>query len=759
MHESQPNRASRIQLHATKGCSESAHGPRAAANRSPRVRQLACACVGLAAWMTAQDGPAYAKDVIWRQEGAAALSKGQRDGVVISDDGAIRLGPRLTALPALDCNRVWDLARSVDGTLFAASGDQGRIYRFRPPGDWQLIHDAGNTLTLCLDLDGTGRIAVGTGPEGRVLEMNGDGSNVTSSWPHPSVKYVWKVRYAADGSLYAATGPQGQLWKKSSGAAGAWSLIFDAPQPHLLSLALAPDGSVYAGSDAGALIYRIPAGGDAEVVLDAPQDEVRVLLHVDGVLYAGTASEPPSSPARAAAWLRPGLAGNRVLRASTRAGRPGPGSLGDDADAPGGTARLRPGAAGENVVYRIEAGDAPREIFRVKALIHALAVEGDRVLVGTGPDGQLYELTDHARRVTPLARIPHAQILTMLSGPEKSTWLGTSDPGAVYKLSAGCFDSGTFVSEVLDTSLPSRFGALRFEGEEPPGTRVVVHARTGSIAEPDATWSDWSEAGQPLDPARFVQYRLTLTTRDPSQSPTVTCVELAYRTLNLPPEITSLNVPDLTSLDGSTRRTKVDMKWEASDPNDDDLTYELSIRKDDWPHWLPLNRHVPIVDKTWSLDTTTLPTGRYRLRLVARDDRSNPPAEALASTRTSTPFWIDHLPPAVELEMLAATNGALRIRARVSDRLTRIARVEYCLDGGPWTPAFPDDGLFDSLQEDVSLLFEGLSPGTHVLVLKATDAAGNPGASDLVFTAQGTAQRSEKVNTRMDSRKETGKSR
>ena len=69
----------------------------------------------------------------------------------------------------------------------------------------------------------------------------------------------------------------------------------------------------------------------------------------------------------------------------------------------------------------------------------------------------------------------------------------------------------------------------------------------------------------------------------------------------------------------------------------------------------------------------------------------------------------------------------------LTDDLTRIAKAEYAVDGGPWTPIFPDDGIFDSPREQINLSLPDLAGGTHILMVKATDAAGNIGTGDLLL--------------------------
>ena len=83
---------------------------------------------------------------------------------------------------------------------------------------------------------------------------------------------------------------------------------------------------------------------------------------------------------------------------------------------------------------------------------------------------------------------------------------------------------------------------------------------------------------------------------------------------------------------------------------------------------------------------------------------------------------------------LTVDPAAGKATARLTDPLTRLVKAEYALDGAAWSPAFPDDGLFDQLEEKLTIALGKLRPGTHVLMVRTTDAAGNIGTADTVFT-------------------------
>ncbi|MFI5457183.1 MAG: hypothetical protein ACHRXM_17190, partial [Isosphaerales bacterium] len=413
-------------------------------------------------------------------------------------------------------------------------------------------------------------------------------------------------------------------------------------------------------------------------------------------------------------------------RARPPAGRP----------AGGGSAAPKPISPGDNAVYRLDADGVPREVLRVKALVHALAWADDRLLVGTGPEGQLFELRDHGHESAPVAKLDNGQILSLLAEPDGAIIMGTGDPGSVVRLSPGYAAEGRLVSEVHDTKLVSRFGSLRWQGDRPPGTEISFQARSGNVGEPDETWSAWSAyqtnpaiASTASPAGRFIQYQVKLSTKDLRRTPELRSVSLSYRTSNLAPEISRLEVPDVSTADGAARQVRLSVRWDASDPNDDDLNFILKVRKEGWPEWIRLTDE-PITEKTFAWDTTAFPSGSYRLKLVASDRPSNSPGDALTRDRESLTFLVDHDPPSVNL-----TPRGRGASIDLKDELTRLVKADYALDGGPWTPIFPDDGLFDTLHEKITLSLPDLKPGMHVLMIRATDSAGNVGAGDALIEA------------------------
>jgi hypothetical protein len=371
-------------------------------------------------------------------------------------------------------------------------------------------------------------------------------------------------------------------------------------------------------------------------------------------------------------------------------------------------------------------------------MLLSLLRENGRLVIGTGMDGQLFEVNEATKERSEVARLDHGQIHRLLRRKDGSIVVGAGDPGKLYVLVDKYAAKGTVVSDVLDAKIISKWGALRWKASTPKGTAVTVAVRTGNLAEPDETWSDWSEeqtdsrdAAVTAPTARFLQYRVTMSTADPESSPTLRSVAIRYMTNNQAPEVSSIDVPDLDAVNLENPK-KIKIKWSATDPNEDELSYALFVKKEGWKTWVRLEDDLDKKEYEW--DTTTTPSGIYRVKIVASDRKDNSAKEALSGEKISAPLVVAHAAPSVTVKVAGMDGERVLIEGTGTDALARLTAASFAVNGKKWTNVFPTDGLFDSKKEAFRFSTEPLKPGTYVLVLKVSDAAGNTGSADVVFT-------------------------
>jgi hypothetical protein len=705
-----------------------------------------------------------AKVKVWHHYNAAHYEKAQLKHAVISNEGALRLSRQLKPLAALEATHVWDVVEDKAGNLFAATGEEGKIFRVAPDGKVSVAFTSGDSQVLCLALSPDGTVYAGTGPHGLLLRIRSDGGSVLCK---SLETYIWSLAVEDNGqAVYAGTGPKGRIYRVTLD--GTARVFYTTKQEHILSLAKGPEGLLYAGTDKDGLVYRIDPKGKGFVLYSTPQTEVHTLLvSADGV-YAGTSSpirrrgNPSGTPTPGKNVLPPAGSSTSVpisdkeksksgLDEANIGGPPSASSNStDSAEKISPAPSAPPPTVGENSLYRIATDGTVREIFREKALVLSLLRQNGRILIGTGMEGQLFEVDEATKERSEIARLDHGQIHCLLRRQDGSIVLGTGDPGKLYVLQDKYAVKGTVVSEVLDAKLISRWGSLRWKAETPAGTGVTVAVRSGNTAEPNETWSDWS--AEQTDPqqatvaaptARFLQYRVTLSTDNPSVTPTVRSLAVRYMTTNQAPEVTSIQVPDLDAVTLENPK-KLRLKWTATDPNEDDLAYSLFIRKEGWKNWVELEENLERTEYEW--DTTTTPSGTYRLKVVASDRIDNPPEDALSGERISGPFAVAHTPPTVTIKTTGMDGDQAILEATATDELVRLTSASFSVNGKKWANVFPTDGLFDSKTETFRFKTEALKPGTHVVVLRVKDAAGNTGTGDVVFTVKAKVENRQSSN-------------
>ncbi len=89
---------------------------------------------------------------------------------------------------------------------------------------------------------------------------------------------------------------------------------------------------------------------------------------------------------------------------------------------------------------------------------------------------------------------------------------------------------GTFTSEVIDLGHSSTLGRAALRSPALTMTGATVAFRSGDTAQPDASWSDWTNSAASGDPlgisGRHLQYRVTLRTASPRWTPEVLGVRI-----------------------------------------------------------------------------------------------------------------------------------------------------------------------------------------------------------------------------------------
>jgi len=720
----------------------------------------------------------------WVQTTRTDFEAGDAKGIAILPLGQIALAPELKALLTDPIAHVWALAADPKGTVYAATGFGAKVLRVQGDKvDTFFASPEKNDLEiLAVAVAPDGAVLAAAAPSGTLYRIAPDGK--AAALYKGSDQYIWGLATSPDGTIYAATGPNGKLLKITPN--GKATTLVTAKTSHFLCVLRAPDGTLYAGSDKKGLLYQVTPDGKSSVAYDAGDTDIRALaLDPQGRLYFATASAGPpvGRPSAPQPQLRPSTVtvrvgsedqGEREQGGEEGAAQPQPTPL------PSRPMPVQPGPPGgrgvPNAIYRLAPNGDVAKVVTLPVAFYSLAWHDGHLYAGTSPDGKLYRLDDD--QPVQLARLDQAQI-TAITAIGGQLLLATANPGQIQRAIAGHAPSGTFLSDAFDSSSHSRWGQIKWDARVPQGTTLTLATRTGNVSQPDATWSPWSaehgEGEAPAEPktitspaARFIQYRATLKTTQPKDTPVLDEVVIAFLQANAPPQIAQVTIgrpgkqrpPSSPSQPGqegaspsppSARSVgtnkqpvasqrgpfaeRVRIAWQASDPNKDELRFSLYYRGEDETTWKKVKDSLTATSYEW--DTTAVPDGLYRFRLVASDIGGNPPPLALEKEYVTEPFGVDNTPPAVE-EVKATVNAdrTVAVSARLKDASSAIASAEYSVDGGEWTSLAPADGVFDAKVETVELKTAPLDKGEHSIVIRARDEAENTGAGKAVVKVE-----------------------
>ena len=657
----------------------------------------------------------------FRLDTPQTLAGATAHGVAVSPDGELRALPPLAPAASFDEPLGLALAVTADGTAYVGTGHPARIWRVKA-GTKSLLAEVASDQITALLVDPSGNLWAATAQPAQLLELAAGTASprVVSTLPEGN---IWDLAWYR-GGLVAAAGNPGRLLRL--GASGL-DLAAEVPDAHARCLAVSGD-TLLIGTSGKGLVLRWTGSGPVGAVYDSDFTEIAALaVAPDGGIFAAALTGDPTLGAK------PSAKGDAEVTVTV--------STGGDA-----TPKTDNGTAASEILRIDPAGAATTWHRFTKQLAGALAWGDGHLVVGTGVEGQLWQVTEGA--AAELDTVDAAQVVRLADG---GVWVLTQGP--VRLLHRTGRPHGTFTSPALDAGQPAHWGAVHVRSVPSGGGGCTIRFRAGLTEEPDATWSDWtapqpcSADRVPAPASRYLQWQLDLSSGEGGGA-TVERVAVAYRQVNLPPEVTTLTVhpaaeiflqgpppsdrivemehPDVngifTTLDGTdaTDQSRLgkryyrvgyrSISWKADDPNDDPLEFTVEIQPEGSATWWAVRTHLASV--VLGLDTEALADGLYRFRLTASDAPGNP-ADPGTTRRVSSWFTVDNTPPRV-----AVSRDGEHWLVTVEDALSPILKVEWNRDAERWHPLLPEDGMFDTRRETFRIPVE---KGTHVLAIRAAD--------------------------------------
>ncbi len=663
---------------------------------------------------------------------AIALDKNDNLYVATSPDGKVyKVTPNGQKTVFFDpkAKYIWDLALGTDGTLYVATGDAGKIYSVTADGKGGEFYTSTETHIRAILLDGKGNLLAGTEPNGLVL----------------------RIPLAAPAAPAKPASAQGAAGNAPVNTRSAY-VIYETAKKEITALLPDSAGNLYVGA-----IGDKPRGGTP--------------------VFPQNGAAPAQQPAA------PNVQNGQNVTVTITAG----------ANPQQPTAFLPFPSLTSSSVYRIAADGSPEEIWTSREdSVYALGLSaGGKLLMGVGNEGSVIELGSD-RVFSRLAKTASEQVTGFARAANGKIYVATSNPANVFALGPDLESEGTFESQAFDAHLFSRWGRLTWWGQNAASQNpnVEFYVRAGNTSDPADSWSQWS--GPYRDPkgeetqspaSRFVQWKVVLKASK-TLAPEISWVNLAYLPKNVAPYIDGIAIQDpsvrLSSFgQGQTPSVPVQVRmpqaasqqasgiqrtggetarfeappqgasqkgfqsviWSADDANDDDLIYSVYYHGENDKDWKLLKDKIE--QKFYSWDTTSMPDGAYYLKIVASDQPSNPPGEALTSERQSERFLVDNTPPQITGLAAEPSNApgdprgaaSATVRFRATDATSAIVKAQYSVDAGEWTLVQPVGDVGDSPDERYEFTLRNLAPGEHTVAVRANDEFDNLAAAEVTCAA------------------------
>jgi len=725
---------------------------------------------------------------VTRHSSNADLLKGRTKDVVVGSEGTLQLGRAAevivekfedlcrTANAKKSTSEPWSINSIVvsGGTVYLGTSPNGGIYRYSlgkltkiyPPEseesentktannepndlaklDSEIVEAQrylANEHIFAMAIDMAGRLLAATsGDKCALYRFEADKIKEPEVIFEPNdAKYIFAIVVDGAGNVYLGTGPQGKVYRLDSFGKEP-QLLYESRDKNILSLAIGQDGFVYAGSDGRGLVYKInPRDKTATVLYDSDQTEITALLFAgDGNLCAAATSAeivqpPPEVAAQQPSAGRPEVEveiqesvpeSEEGLKLEIANARRDSNEKLPQRQMP----ELKPSKPAEaSYIYKITKDGYVTDIFTETAVFFCMAERERKLLIGTGNDGRTFTVDPASEQRAIIYQDEHASQIAAMAVTDDGVYLGTANPAKLIKLAKTFAHEGTYTSDLIDAGQPADWGKLQIDADIPQGCKVMVACRSGNVEDVnDPTFSGWTEPAEVTGPVqmkcplgRFCQYKLVLQTEDRRKSPLVREIAVADTVPNLAPKVESVSAERVESAD-KTGMFKISYK--TKDDNGDNLIYKIDFRKVGRESWIELEKGLETDSFEW--DGRTVEDGRYEVRVTASDERSNTTATKLTGSRITEPVVVDNTGPVIRKYSIESGEKAVVLKIQTSDQLSAIGKVDYTLDSNTdWISAVPDDLVYDTTDEDFTIVIEELNAGEHIIAVRVSDDVGN----------------------------------
>ncbi len=706
---------------------------------------------------------------LWTQSRYDEMERGTTDGVAIRNDGRLEAAPASSLFYTTSGSYVWSIAADAAGNTYLGRGGTSAgsavVTRVAADGSATDLFAGKELAVQALRVGADGSIFAATSPDGKVYRIQ-PGKTDAAAAAHvvfdpaetsEKPKYLWDVAIGKAGEMYVATGAPAVVYKVPAG--GKAQALFKTSDQHIRCLLLAADGALYAGSDGGGVVYKIDTskpGATPFAVYSAPKREITALaLDAAGNLFAAAVGAKGAVPL-------PNLPVTGATAVSITFVQAGSASAAS-------TNTILPDGS---EIYKIAPDGSPSRLLALKDdVVYALTVHDGNLLAATGNRGRVYKVdTVVPGRWTDVAHLDASQAMAF-AAVKDGVLIATSNSGRAFKIADAISKEPTYTSAVFDAQIYSKWG----RAEVLPtfltaGIQLLV--RSGNVENPAMGWSEWTKAtpnaGSIAVPgARYIQWKAILQeggaiesvglnylpknlapvvddvvaqpgarVAPPAQAANAT-VPVNFASAAANPAITFQADPNTTPLIAQKDKTAVTVRWAAHDENGDDLMFAVFYKGVGESNWRLLKDKIS--ERFYSFDSALLPDGLYTVKVVASDAPEHTDADALTGEKVSGVFVIDTAAPVPGALSAALEGGKIHVMFEARDATSPIAHAEYSVDAGPWQYVEPVGSISDSLSEryDFIAAVSGATGAVagrkeHVLAIRVYDRYENAATAKAV---------------------------
>jgi hypothetical protein len=661
--------------------------------------------------------------VIWSiaaaPDGALYAATGHRGRVFrIEPNGASKV------VWTADSPEIFAIAVDKAGVVYAASSPDGKIYRIENGKASEYFDPKAKYIwSLALAPDGT--LYAGTGDGGRVLRITGAGKG--EEYYATGQANVTSLMIDPQGRLLAGTEPNGILYRIT--AKDKAFVLYDSNLPEIRAVSANPDGSIYAVALGGSLQKKVQ-GTTPNQTGAQPEGTPTVTTSITVTADAGgpEIKPTPSTPVKP---QEPAPASATPAVVATTDATPVEKSAIYRINADNTVDTLW--SSKEENVYDILPGsegvyfgtDANGRVYRLtqdrRLTLVAQTNEAEAMrlldwrgamLAATGNMGKIYRLGASGARGTYDSPVFDAGGVARWG---RLTWQG--EKVAIRTRSGNSLRPDATWSEWSD--VPG--GQIKS-----PNARYLQYE--AELTGAGATLENVSAAYLPQNNPPVVK------------SVTVLTAVTATNTNTPKPATTVTDTGDATptSASGTPTQTlsraaqqQLIISWQAEDPDSDKLVYEVAFRGEGERDWKTLKANLH--ETNWTIEGDALADGRYYFKVIASDREANAAASAKDAELLSSPVLIDNTPPVVKNLAANRAGPGADVSFDAQDTASALRRAEYSLDAGPWTPIAPVDGILDSPSEQFRFRIATVPAGEHLLVIRVADSGGNTGLAKVVL--------------------------